>query len=91
MVKVKGPIVANDFEIISAAAIDGTGLALVPITRCCGDLRSGRLVHILSEWCSPPAPVHAVYASGPHVSPKVRVFVDHLVAATSQPPWETPG
>jgi DNA-binding transcriptional LysR family regulator len=33
-------------------------------------------------------PVHAVYPSTRHLSPKVKTFVEHLQARMTPPPWE---
>jgi DNA-binding transcriptional LysR family regulator len=33
-------------------------------------------------------PIHAVYPSTRHLSPKVRAFVDHLVTTDEKLPWE---
>ncbi|MGO4831646.1 LysR substrate-binding domain-containing protein, partial [Rhizobiaceae sp. 2RAB30] len=41
----------------------GVGIASVPVTLCEQDVRSGRLVHVLSEWNPSPADIYAVYPS----------------------------
>ncbi|BCH22684.1 LysR family transcriptional regulator [Mesorhizobium sp. L-8-10] len=41
----------------------GIGIASVPITLCEQDIRSGELVHVLSEWNPSPADIYAVYPS----------------------------
>ena len=50
------------------------------------DLSAGRLVEVLSGFTPEPAvtALHAVYAPGPYVPPKVRAFVDFLAGRFSQ-------
>ena len=43
---------------------------------------------VLRDWTSPPTPVHVVYPSTRHLSPKVKSFVDHLQERMTPPPWE---
>lgn len=86
--KVHGRLVANDFDIMRAAAVDGLGVALMPATRLGDDIEAGRLVRVLPDWCSPILPIHAVYPSTRHLSPKVRAFLDHVAASRTNLPWE---
>jgi DNA-binding transcriptional LysR family regulator len=80
-------IVSNNFEVISGAALGGVAMALLPEFLCAPALRDGTLVRLLPDWCSPPTAVHVVVPSAHNQAPKVRVFVDHLVAAMHPPPW----
>ena len=89
-VAVRPRLVINDFEILLAAATAGLGVAMLPEYRCIADLRARRLEHVLKEWCSPRAAIHAVYPSTRHLSPKVKAFVDHLQEKLATPPWERP-
>ncbi|MEZ4325012.1 MAG: LysR family transcriptional regulator [Polyangiales bacterium] len=77
-VQVTPRLVVNDFVFLDEAARAGLGVALLPLFRCAEDLESGALVRVLPEWCSPPIPLHAVYPSTRHLSPKVSAFLDHL-------------
>ena len=77
-VPVQGPVIANDFEILVGAAVAGLGVALLPVGACGRELRAGRLVRLLEDWTSVEVPLHAVYPSTRHLSPKVRAFIDFL-------------
>ncbi len=88
VVKAQGRLVVNDFDILRGAALDGLGITLMPAPRIGDDLEVGRLVRVLPDWCSPARPIQAVYPSTRHLSPKVRVFVDHLASSTDKLPWE---
>lgn len=86
--KIRARFVVNDFDMVQEAALGGLGVAMLPIFRCIDDLRAGRLVRLLREWCSPDIPMHAVYPSTRHLSPKVSAFLDHIRDKMTPPPWE---
>jgi DNA-binding transcriptional LysR family regulator len=81
-------MLVSDFEILYSVTIAGLGIALLPAMSCAKDLRAGRLKRVLRDWSAPPTPVHLVYPSTRHLSPKVRSFVEHLRERMKPPPWE---
>jgi DNA-binding transcriptional LysR family regulator len=87
-VQVDARLVVNDFDILFEAALAGLGIAVLPIFRCAEALRAKKLRRVLPEWCSAETPLHAVYPSTRHLSPKVKAFVDHLREQMVPPPWE---
>ena len=87
-VGVRPRLVVNDFEFLQEAARAGLGIGMMPVFRASDDLRTKRLRHVLPEWCSPIIPLHVVYASTRHLSPKVKAFVDHVRDGMTPPPWE---
>jgi DNA-binding transcriptional LysR family regulator len=87
-VAVKPRIVINDFDALLDAALAGVGVAMLPVFRCIAAVRERRLEHVLKDWCSPPATIHAVYPTARLLSPKVKAFVDHLQEKFTPPPWE---
>lgn len=85
-----GNFETNNATTLLRAALAGLGLIRAANFVVGADIRAGRLVQVLAEFESPGAtPVNAVYPHHRHLSPKVRAFVDMLVAAF-QPvaPWE---
>jgi len=88
-VKVEARLIVNDFEFLEDAARRGLGVAMIPNFRCIEDLRAGTLERLLPEWCSGETPLHAVYPSTRHLSPKVVAFLDHLRDQISRLPWDT--
>ena len=78
----------TDNDILRAVALAGIGIALLPAFHCVEDLRARRLERVLPDWNAPPTPVHVVYPSTRHLSPKVKTFVDHLQERMTPPPWE---
>lgn len=77
----------NDMDILDSVVIAGLGIGLVPAVRCAEALREGRLERVLADWDAPATPVHVVYPSSRHVSPKVKSFVDHLQQRVSSLLW----
>ena len=52
-VAVNGPLIVDDVEILTRAAIDGVGLAFVSENHVAEHLASGALVRVLEDWCQP--------------------------------------
>jgi LysR family transcriptional activator of dmlA len=77
MVKVGGPLSANNGEIVRQWAIDGHGIILRSTWDVRGDLEAGRLVAVLPDYAQ-PADVWAVFPSRLSVSAKLRVCVEFL-------------
>lgn len=67
--------VNNNFA-VRDAAVDGLGIAQLPLPLAQPELEAGRLVPVMADWHLPAAPVHAVYASARYLTPKVRAFID---------------
>lgn len=88
VIEVKARLVVNDFDFLDEAARSGLGIAMLPSFRCIPHLRAGALERVLPEWCSLEVPLHAVYPSTRHLSPKVKAFLDHLREQLTAPPWE---
>ena len=87
-VNVRARFVVNDFDFLDEAALSGLGVTMLPAFRCIEHLRAKRLMRVLPEWCSPVTPLHAVYPSARHLSPKVTAFLDHMRESMTPPPWE---
>ena len=86
-VKVAGRLRANNGEALLAAAVGGAGIAFLP-TFICGDaLRDGRLVRILPGWADDESAVNVICPPGRNLLPKVRVFIDDLVARCAGTPY----
>jgi DNA-binding transcriptional LysR family regulator len=55
----------------------GLGVGMLPEFQAAPLLQAGKLVTVLDGWTREPVPVHAVFASGRYLAPKVRAFVEH--------------
>lgn len=87
-VAVPARLLVSDLDILHAVATAGLGIALLPAFRCVEDLRARRLERVLRDWTVPPIPVHVIYPTTRHLSPKVKTFVEHLQKRMTPPPWE---
>jgi DNA-binding transcriptional LysR family regulator len=81
-------LLVGDMDILLAATVAGLGIALLPAFKCLEDLRARRLERVLRDWNAPSTPVHVVYPSTRHISPKVKSFIEHLQARMTPPPWD---
>lgn len=77
-VRVTPRLAVNDFEMMLDAARAGVGIAWVLDFLAREDLRNGALRQVLPDWCSAETPVHAVYPTTRHLSPKVVRFLECL-------------
>ncbi len=78
-VRINARFTVNDPDIVADVARAGLGVAALPEMNFADDVASGRLREVLPDWSPPAAPLHVLYPTGRHLSPKVSVFVD-LVA-----------
>jgi DNA-binding transcriptional LysR family regulator len=69
---------SNTYMVLQKAAIQGMGVALVPLRSIVNEVRSGKLQLVLGDWPAPDRPLYAVYAPGKHTVRKVRLFVDFI-------------
>ncbi|HEX5056469.1 MAG TPA: LysR family transcriptional regulator [Gammaproteobacteria bacterium] len=88
-VNVNGPIRCNNDIALKQAMLDGLGLRQIPRFIVKSELDRGALVEVLADYESPPLNIYAVYATRRQLSPKVRVFVDFLVAEFHNGAWNT--
>ena len=72
---------ANNSFAVRDAALDGLGIAQLPLLLAQPEVESGRLLPVLADWALPTAPVHAVFASARYLTPKVSAFIDLAAAA----------
>ena len=86
-VTVRPRLRTNSGDTCRAAALADQGLIYQPAFLVGPDLRTGRLVELLSDWRCPALDIHAVYPSRTHLSGKVRAMVDFLAQAFVQPGW----
>lgn len=70
----------DDLQAITAAAVAGFGLALLPSWLLARHVRSGELVRVKGRCNLPPRDIHAVWPKTRYMPPKVRCAIDALVA-----------
>jgi len=83
-VRIKPRLRVNNGDALRLAALGGIGFGLLPTFIVGPDLAAGTLVPLLAPYLRQDGAIQAVYPPARHLSPKVRVFVDFLVARFSQ-------
>jgi DNA-binding transcriptional LysR family regulator len=71
-------------ELAQDWAIAGAGLILKSWVDVAADLHAGRLMRVLPEWHSNPAPVYALFPSGRQLPARARLFLDAMAARLKQ-------
>jgi len=79
-VPIESQFVANDLQLLEAAALGGLGIALVPMLMVTPRLERGELVHVLPDLIREEARVALVYPEKEFLPPQVRAFIDVVVA-----------
>ena len=86
---INGDVHSNVGDALRTAAIQGCGLAQLPMYMIGLDIKAGRLHPVLEDYAPPARPVYAVYLHRRHLSAKVRTFVDFLAKRFQPVPyWE---
>ena len=90
-ISVKGNLHANSDNALRLAAVNGQGLAMVPSFLVKDEIKSGRLIPVLTGFLEAEYPINAIYAHRHHLSAKVRSFIDLLVKHFREDPaWADP-
>ncbi|SNS99041.1 DNA-binding transcriptional regulator, LysR family [Noviherbaspirillum humi] len=89
-VPVRGRCRVNSSEVLIQLALAGAGIVLFPTYVLGPYLKSGRLVHILADSsANADTDMHAIYFPNRYMQPKVRAFIDHLLAHFGEEPsWD---
>ena len=74
-------LTCGDFAALCDAAADGIGIGFLPDHACAQHIATGRLVHVLRDWRSPPGIVHLVFTTRRGLPPAVRALIDRLEQA----------
>ncbi|HDY7664900.1 TPA: LysR family transcriptional regulator [Vibrio vulnificus] len=77
-IKVNGRIRCSSGVVLLDAALKGIGLVQLPDYYVDEHLRAGRLIEVLAHFRDDREGVWALYPHNRHLSPKVRLLVDHL-------------
>ncbi|CAG0906046.1 unnamed protein product [Cyprideis torosa] len=87
---VKGPICADNGDVVLDVAKQDLGICFLPSFIVRDSLIDGSLVQVLKNACAPPVfEIRAVYPSERHLPTKTRHFVEFLQKQFAEnPPWE---
>ena len=72
-------IKSNDLAGVYYAVRDGLGIADLPYITVEEDIKQGKLIHVLPEWCSNLGTVQLVYASRKGQRLVMEKLIDYLV------------
>lgn len=82
-------VMTNNGDAMRDMALEGLGIALLPMFIVYDDLKHERLVQVLPDLAPDPLPVQAVWPPVKHMPPKLRLFIDHLALSFGQrAPWQ---
>jgi DNA-binding transcriptional LysR family regulator len=84
-VKVSGNMVCNDGAVLHDWAMAGRGLAWRSMWEVSSEIEAGLLVPVLEQFAAQGNDIYAVFAQRRHLPLRIRVFVDFLRHAYSQP------
>jgi DNA-binding transcriptional LysR family regulator len=88
-IELRPKLSANDSLVLTAAAIQGNGIALLPMYAIARALRSGSLVRVLEPFTVPSVWIRALVPENRASIPRVRSLVTFLKAHYSPvPPWD---
>ncbi|WP_444884212.1 LysR family transcriptional regulator [Microbulbifer sp. PSTR4-B] len=75
---VNGNFFCANISALKNAAVNGLGIAQLPINNIMEELGKGSLVNILPDWHVPPMDIHAVYRQGLNKPKKLAALLDFL-------------
>ena len=73
-----GQLVFNKLGLRLSSALDGLGLAYMPEDQVLSEIKRGRLVRILEDWCPYFPGYHLYYPSRRHSSPALALLINKL-------------
>lgn len=84
-VRVQGRFQVNDGRVLAAAAVAGRGIILQPEAVLREYLGTGALVPLLEDYAAPARDMALLFTGGRPMAPKLRAFIDFLVARFPPP------
>jgi DNA-binding transcriptional LysR family regulator len=87
-IRVSGRLAVNHGETLRRAVLDGAGIAYMPRFIVGEDLADGRLVSVLDDDAWSAQRIFLVHPRGRNPAPKLRAFVDFVLAQFQRPPWQ---
>jgi DNA-binding transcriptional LysR family regulator len=82
-IPIRGRFRSDSGEGVREAVVSGYGIGLLPAWYFRDEIREGSVKILLPDWQVPGAPVHLIYPSRRHLSPRVRAVMDFLVSEYS--------
>lgn len=83
-----GTFKSDTGQMMCEAALQGIGIAALPIFYVAEHLKEGSLMQVLPEYTTwPSRDIHAVFMPNRYLSMRLRLFVDHLAKVCKSLPW----
>ncbi len=79
-------LIVDDGNAYLAAGLAGLGVLWLPEYMASAPLQRGQLVQLFAEWQIEPMPLYLAYPQSPHVSHKLRAFIDWIVDLIARQP-----
>ncbi len=79
-IPIRGRFRSDSGEGVREAVISGYGIGMLPAWYFRDEIIEGSVKILLQEWQVPGIPVHLIYPSRRHLSPRVRAVMDFLVS-----------
>ena len=84
----KSHVRTNSGEVVRELATAGVGIALRSLWEVSGELATGRLIPVLTDWEAPSnLAIYALHPRSPAVPPAVGAFIAFLARRLDPPPW----
>jgi DNA-binding transcriptional LysR family regulator len=64
--------------VVRAAALEGLGIAFLPLALCRDEIANGTLIRMLPDWSPPSMTIYAIYPSRRGLTPAARRFIEYL-------------
>ena len=77
-IRVNAPIITNDLALMIRAAEDGIGLAYIFELQVEEQLKTGKLVKVLEDWCPPIPSLYLYYPSRRQMPAGLRAFIKNI-------------
>ena len=78
VVRVEGNLQTNSSEVMRASILAGMGIGYSPTWLFEAEIASGEVEELLSDWATPPVPIHLVSPNERRHSAKVKAFADYV-------------
>lgn len=87
-VSVSGRYSTTSMHLLIESALNGLGLAYVPIALVKEHIESGQLMQVLTNFETPQSNMFVIYQSHKYMTKAIRLFIDHILAKVSpKAPW----
>lgn len=84
-VDVRGVLACNEPEVLRQAALDGAGIALLPLDIVNEAIANHELVQVLRDQVGARVGLYLVYPAKEYIPPQVRAFADLALQRLSEP------